>query len=284
MVKEKKTFFYTIAGKIERFFPELKLELIQADIHKSPQDFLASCLQQSFVVMIFVGIIIAATSFMFGLEEFMAASIPIAVLFFFVFFLVTAAGPRATIKKKVNDIESNLAYAVKSIRIHLTSGAPLFEVFINVGKENYGELSATFRKAVKEINMGRPIVEVLEEVTERTPSIYFKNAMWPLIGGLKTGGDLIGIMDEVSKSLSKQQINQATQYGGKVQSISMITVVLGIVAPCIGMVGTVIGSMFMGFTESMVKMIFYLIVAYVVMINGVFIVLINAHKPSLVKR
>jgi len=193
------------------------------------------------------------------------------------------SSPKAKIKRKVLDIESNLTYAVKSIRIHLTSGAPLFEVFVNISRENYGELSNSFKKAVKEINLGRPIVEVLEEMTEKIPSIYFKNAMWPLIGGLKTGGDLIGIMDEVSKSLAKQQINQSTQYGGKVQSISMITVVLGIVAPSIAMIGAVIGSMFMGFSEDMVKTIFYMIVLYIVFINIMFIVMINAHKPSLVK-
>jgi len=278
----KKTVFCSLAEKISKKMPYLKTDLLVADINKSPHVFVESCIKQS----ILAGILGGAVSVLVGilLEEIFLYLSPVAFIVILVgVFFIGLKAPKTKIKKIVSDIEGNLPYVVKSIRIHLTAGATLFEVLVNVSKENHGELSKVFNKAVKQINMGKSVVEVLEETTERLPSLFFKNAMWPFIGGLKSGGDIIKIMDEISKSLSKQQINQAIKFGGKIQSISMISVVLGIVAPSMALIGVVIGSVFLGFSEVMVNFVFYFIVLYVVLVDALLVVLISANKPSLVK-
>ncbi|MFH1439533.1 MAG: type II secretion system F family protein [Candidatus Woesearchaeota archaeon] len=284
MKTKKKTIFHIIGGRLTKYFPYLKMDLDVAEIDKAPSEFLGDSLRQAILVAVFVWFTSVIMSLILESDMLLYLSIPIALIILILFFFLSVSSPKTKIKEKVRDIENNLPYAVKSIRIHLTSGATLFEVFLSVAKENYGRLSETFKKAVKEINMGRPVVEVLEEMTERVPSIYFKNAMWPLIGGLKTGGDLVSIMDEVSISLSKQQVNQSTAYGSKIQSISMLIIVLVIVGPCIAMIGTVIASSFMGMTEGAIKLIFNMIIVYFMMMSLILMVLINANKPSLVKR
>ena len=127
------------------------------------------------------------------------------------------------------DIENNLIPALQDMSVQLNFGIPLFRILINISSSDYGELSIEFKKAVKKINAGSPQLDVLEEMGEKNPSLFFRRALWQISNGMRAGGDISVVIRESVRSLSEDQVIQVQNYGNKLNPTIVFYMLISVI-------------------------------------------------------
>lgn len=189
--------------------------------------------------------------------------------------------PRIYLSRRQKDIERNLIAALQDVLVQLTSGVPLFSVLINISASEYGELSIEFKKAVKKINAGIPEQEVLDELAENNPSIYFKRALWQISNGMKAGSDMAIVVRDSIKALNEEQIIQIQEYGNKLNPLIVFYMLVAIIIPALSIAFLTIIASIVGLPENNVKLIFIVLFIFVALIQVMFLGLIRSKRPSL---
>src|SRR3989338_4162791 len=106
---------------LEQGFPKLKIELMQAGIEYSAEEYLGIA---SLLVTVYTGIF--AVLFTIGLW-FMGSSqwilgIPAVIVLAFLVGIQIILFPKILIKRKIRDIEQNLIYAVRTLLVQVKAG------------------------------------------------------------------------------------------------------------------------------------------------------------------
>lgn len=198
----------------------------------------------------------------------------------FIFFSQTVY-PKIYMMRRQRDIDKNLISALQDMLVQLDSGVPLFSVLVNVSAADYGELSIEFKKAVRKINAGSPEQEVLESLSEKNPSIYFKRTLWQLSNGMNAGSDMVIVIKDSVNSLNEEQLIQIQNYGNKLNPLIVFYMLISIIIPALSIAFlTIIASMIN--LPSNVSIILYIgLFVMVVLVQIMFLGLIKSKRPSL---
>src|SRR5689334_21010023 len=148
-----------------------------------------------------------------GVPYYPLFSIGMAFFFSGFIFLSQLFYPGMYVMRRQKDIERNLFSALEDILVQLNSGIPLFSVLVNISSSEYGELSTEFKRAVQKINAGSPEQEVLEELSRRNPSVFFKRTLWQISNGMNAGSDMSIVVRDSMKALNEEQLIQIQNYG-----------------------------------------------------------------------
>lgn len=121
------------------------------------------------VLMVFVPIVIAATTFVT-----------------FIFYPYQRAGSRR------KDIESNLPFALTHMGAVAESGVPPYVVFKLISEfEEYGEIANEMKKIVRNIDtFGLDPLSAVKEAVKKSPSDEFKQILMGFVTTTESGGDL----------------------------------------------------------------------------------------------
>jgi len=184
-------------------------------------------------------------------------------------------------RKRVKSIERNLLPALQNVLIQFNSGVPFFDILVNISKENYGEISEEFTRAVKEINAGNPPIEVLEEVAAINPSLFFRRAIWQLVNGLKAGSEMSSVLTEIISSLSEQQVLQIQKYGSQLNPLAMFYMLVVVIIPALGITFLIIISSFISLSEAATKFAFWGLYGFVFFFQIMFLGMIKTKRPNL---
>ncbi len=189
--------------------------------------------------------------------------------------------PGLYIKRRIRDIEKNLIPALQDIVVQLNAGIPLFNLLANIANSDYGILSEEFAKAAKKINAGFPQIEVLEELGERNPSIFFKRALWQISNGMRAGSDIAVIIQESIKSLTQEQILQIQNYGNKLNPLIMFYLLTSVILPALSITFLTIISSMIGLEKIIIVILFISIASFVIIIQMMFLGVVKSIRPSL---
>ena len=267
--------------KISQLFPFLKISLKQIGGTLTPTEYTAMSIVANFFFFIFLLIITSIFLFLYKIEKWYLISISISVLISILIFFQQIAYPKLLANRRVKDIERNLLPLLQDLLVQLNSGIPLFDIFVNLARSDYGELSKEFEKAVKEINAGKPQVEALEELATNNPSLFFRRSLWQLINGLKAGSDMKITIEEIIRSLAEEQIIQIQSYGSQLNPLAMFYMLIAVIMPALAITFVTVISSFISASPFLTKIILITILVLLILFQIIFLGMIKTRRPNL---
>lgn len=283
----KKVFrlFLGVGEPMTSMFPFLKMDLKRAEIDLEAREYISMCICSNVFFFLFFSIIIMIGLFLFPAGKIKSLPFVLTGLVFLIFFmfLQQVNYPKLLTNRRIKNLEKNLLPVLQNIMIQLNSGVSLFDVFVNISRGEYGEISKEFAKAVKEINAGKPQVEALEEMAVVNPSLFFRRALWQLVNGLKAGSDVSVVMGEVINALSEEQVIQIQKYGGQLSPLAMFYMLIAVIIPALGMTFLIVISSFVSVSGFATKLIFWGLYGMVFFFQIMFLGLIRTRRPSLLE-
>jgi len=285
---------FTIAGlerlkKSSRFFiikkeskRESKLQryLDDADVDLTAEEYKAIT-RRSFIISFLVLYVVASTLlviFKVGSPFLFSLGAIIPSLFIFI---IQTLYPKLNHKKRVRDVDRNLIPALQDMVVQLTAGIPLFNLLANISQADYGVLSKEFENATKKINAGFPQIEVLEELGEKTPSIYFKRTLWQISNGMRAGSDIAVIIRESIKSLTQEQLLQIQNYGNKLNPLIMFYLLISVILPALSITFLTIISSMINLETTAIITLFIGVAVSVMIVQTLFLGMVKSIRPSL---
>lgn len=273
--------FYYIATHLENFFPNVKRYLKQINETISAKEYLAMCVVASIFFYVFVTILIIVILYFVRLGNPFLTGPLIGLIFTFFMLLQQINYPKLLANKRIYSLEKNLLSALQTIQVQLNSGVTLFNIFVNVSRGNYGEISKEFDKLINKINAGIPDVDAIEEMAVENPSLYFRRAIWQLANGIKAGSDISTVLQEIILALSGEQLVQIQNYGARLNPIAMFYMLIGIIIPALGITFLIVISSFIALSGQATKFVMYGLFVMVMFFQVIFLGLIKTRRPSL---
>lgn len=273
--------FMGAAYLLDKIQPGLKVRLRQAHISGDSTTYLSKTILYSLLSSLVVFTCIVAILRLYGRENiYLGPGLAIIVLLFMFYHRITL--PNMIVKKRVNDIEKNLAFAVQSLYIQISSGVLIFDAMVSIASGKYGEISREFEITTNEIKLGKPITEALEELAARNPSNYFQEIIWQIVNTIRTGGNLAYNLEYISSTVSRDQITVVKSYGAKLSPLSMAYMMVAVIVPSLGVTVLITVSSLPGMAARINTDIFWTIFIVTLILQVQFAMIIRSSRPHII--
>ncbi len=179
----------------------LKLMFEQADVSFTVSQFLmvcVGCAAVGFVLPTFAGLPVKFAPF-------------ICATFVFMPFAWLMMKRKSRLKKFAAQLPEALELVARALR----AGHSLAAGFNLVAEEMSAPISKEFSRTFEEQNLGMPMEEALENMTERVPNLDLKFFATAVILQRQTGGDLAEILDKIGRL-----IRERFQIWGQIQALT----------------------------------------------------------------
>jgi len=265
---------------IAHAFPYLDLQLKQAEISLKKEEYGAIM----FFLFIFYFTLISVLVYIIALKlapkQAVLAALTIGGIAGFLVLIQASAFPAIVIGRKVRDLERNLVFALRTMLIEIKSGVSLFDALNVVAQGNYGAVSLEFLQAVEEIETGTPEEDALQKLAMQNPSLFFRKALWQLVGGMKAGADVSIVMQELVNSMGKEQRIEINRYGGSLRLLSLIYMMIGVIMPAMGLTLMIVLSSFPQI--KIVNEMFWVLLIAVLIMEFMYLGFMKSKRPNLI--
>jgi len=259
---------------IARKFPNLGLNLEQAQINKKPEDYIKKTLILTGIVTL--ALLVSLILVLLRTEKsliILFVIIPLPFILFF-FFMNT---PKVKAKKRVNDINSEVVYAGRYLLVELSAGVPLFNSLVNVSQA-YPKIGKHFQDIIKRVEVGKPLDTAINEVIELTPSSNFRKLMWQIMNSLRTGANVSTALESIVEQISREQVIEFKTYEKKLNPLVMFYLMIAIILPSLGITMLSLLSTFLGIQISFGALIG--IAIFLGFIQFMFLNMIKSSRPG----
>jgi flagellar protein FlaJ len=199
-----------------------------------------------------------------------------------VFIVYMMVYPTSIVNKRVKYIERNLLFALRSILIQIRSGVPIFNSFVSIANEDYGPISTELKNLVEKVNAGQPMIETLEELAIRNPSMYFRRALWQLVNGIKSGSNVGDNLKDIIDTLSKEQLIEVRRYKSILNPLAMMYMMVAVIMPSLSITLLIILSSLPGTAAIGKEQTFWLLFVFFTIMQVVFLGIIRSRRPNLI--
>ncbi len=270
----KLKFLTPIAVKIVRFYPGLRRELIQSRSKYKPIEMVSLALMNSIITSIAVFVVFLL------LKVALWITISSTLIIFFLVLNYILKIPKLKVLMKKADLDSKLIYALDHMIIRLKAGATLFDAIKSIAISNYGELSKDFLELVKKIEGGMDEASAFESYAAITPSQYLRKVAWELAISVRSGGNVVTVLETLTKDLVEKSEIEIKNYASKLNLYLLMYMVLSIVLPALFIISMIVSSII---SQSAVNFgqIMYLIPIMVLVVQFAIIGMINSSRPTL---
>lgn len=279
VLKKKSKFLYPYVRNTDKTI--LAKNLINAGVDVSRKEYMAICVRTFIYTLAIIFFISTTFLGLLGTPFFYFWGLVSALVISSFIFLSQVAYPGMYVQRRQRDIERNLVAGLEDILVQLNSGIPLFSVLVNVSDAGYGELSEEFKKAVRKINAGTPEQEVLEELSKRNPSNFFKRTLWQFSNGMTAGSDMAFVVKDSIKALNEEQMIQIQNYGNKLNPLMVFYMLVAVIVPALSITFLTILSSMVNLAENVAIFMFVGLFVFVMLIQIMFLGIIKSKRPSL---
>lgn len=273
-----------ISGFFSRLFPDLDSTLTKARMDFTVEDYVSYSLINYFCYAVVFGGLLAFIGFNSRNPLFSGDVVRSSLIGFVGFFTLLAMlvvlmslMPKMQAKRISKNTDKMLLYAMKDLLLQVSSGTSLYASMVVIAESNYGEVSRFFDRAVRKINVGLPMKDVLESMIAQTDSEYMKRALWQMITSLRAGADLRRTLGSVIEELNNDQKNQIMSYSRESNLWSLFYMLFAVAIPTIGSTMLVILSTFAGFGLSRVSFIVFIVVCFFIQI--LLVMFVKTRRP-----
>lgn len=177
----------------------------------------------------------------FGIEIGLVFGIIILMMAMFIVFL-----PRMRQGRKSSDAARELPFALRQMATELRAGIGLHDSMRSIAISGYGPLSEEFSRALEEIRYGETTEKALMDMSERINSEGLERAIYQITRTLSSGGDLAKTLSVIADDTAYELRMKLKDYAQKLNSFTMIYMMVAILAPVIAMVMLIAASTVMG--------------------------------------
>ncbi|MCX8197890.1 MAG: type II secretion system F family protein [Candidatus Micrarchaeota archaeon] len=234
-----RNFFIQVASR----FPELKSQLVQADMFFTPAGYVKTAMVSA--IYITAAVLVGFAMLLQKSEMLLPALVFLLPIVYVLSFFYAMSYPQVKARIRAKKMEQELVFAGRHMLIELKSGVPLFDAMLGISRD-YGEVSSEFNKIVEKVTLGVPLGAALHEVAENNPSPYFKRMVLQMANSLASGSDVAYALESSLDQISKEQIIELKAYGQKLNPIVMFFMIFGIIMPSLGVAFVIILASFLG--------------------------------------
>ncbi len=270
----KLKFLTPLAVKIVRFYPGLRRELIQSRSKYKPIEMVSLALMNSIITSIAVFVVFLL------LKVALWITISSTLIIFFLVLNYILKIPKLKVLMKKAELDSKLIYALDHMIIRLKAGATLFDAIKSIAISNYGELSKDFLELVKKIEGGMDEASAFESYAAITPSQYLRKIAWELAISVRSGGNVVTVLETLTKDLVEKSEIEIKNYASKLNLYLLMYMVLSIVLPALFIISMIVSSIISQTAINFGQML-YLIPIMVLVVQFAIIGMINSSRPTL---
>jgi archaeal flagellar protein FlaJ len=186
--------------------------------------------------------------------------------------------PGVKMSRRSQLIDFDLEFMLKDMQIQLSAGVPLFDTLVNIARGEYGECSRICEGIIQEVEQGKAITDVLDDVGMWSPSEYFRKALWQIVNALKSGSDVSEALEVISNDIRLEKENKIKAYGKELNLYGLIYLMVAVIMPSMGITLLVILSSFLG--KGMISQsLFYVILLLLAVGQLMFILFVKSKRP-----
>ena len=261
-----------ITSRLAKAFPWLK-DLQSTKLKLSAGEYLAACVPSAALWGIFPFLLTFVLLVATGnpILESLLKTAPI-VLFGPMIFLYYALYPKIFAGKIKERVDQELVFVLKDMLVQISSGVPLLDSMQIIARSDYGIVSSEFEETARQIGVGIPIEDALQNMALRTESEFMRKAIWQLVNGYKAGASLKNVLRNLVESMVVAQTNEIRSYAQELNMWILVYMMLAVAAPTIGATLMVVLSAVagVGITPALfVTMILTVLVVQIVLIGFV---------------
>ncbi|MCX6710323.1 MAG: type II secretion system F family protein [Candidatus Woesearchaeota archaeon] len=199
------------------------------------------------------------------------------VFIFLGFFFFFLHAPDVKIMKEKQEIGKEIIFAGRFLMVELESGIDVYNSMIGVA-QNYETIGKYMRHIIKQIDLGTPIEDAINEEVELTPSDDLRKILWQILNSLRTGADASKSLRSVIEQIVKEQHISITEYGRKLNPLAMFYMIIAIILPTLGVTMTIVLSTLMSIPiDFKILMVFLMFVAFM---QFMFLSIIRSSRPA----
>lgn len=273
--------FKGIGRKVSNAMPYLRMELKQAEIDLTAEEYGAMIVILSVFYFAVISVLAFIFALRFNLSQPALPALTVGAILALLVAMQVSLYPKILVKKKERNLEKNLIFSLRTLIIEVKSGVSLFDSLKLVAFGRFGSVSEEFKKAVKEIETGRIQENALEEIASYNPSFFFRRAMWQLLNGLKAGADVTSVLKSLVDTLSKEQKNQVRKYGSSLKILSLVYMMLGVIIPAMGLTFLIILASFPQIKIE--EWMFWGLLVFIMLGQFMFLGVLKTNRPSLME-
>jgi len=260
-----------------RKFPSIKINLRIAHNKNTPEKFVKKSLRLSLYASVAFTII---AFFLFAkrmdISKLLVIIPLVAVVSFIAIFVFTLQAPKSQIRKRQREIDKEVLFAGRYLLVKLESGAPLINTLVDASK-SYGVSAKYFKEIVDEIDTGIPLEIALENARTYNSSDKFKRILWQMVTVLKTGSEVTSVLRGTLQSIAAEQVIEIKRYAKKLNSLMLFYMIVGTVAPSLGLTMMLIISGFLNIEFG--NVVLFTILFFLGALQAMFIILVKAVRP-----
>lgn len=259
---------------------DLDAALRAEGIKETPYEFVRKMFIYSICVSAVVAIAIGAVMFEFNLEPvaavLLAAMLGVAIYMAFFNRFIRYPIDRSVVLGK--EIEKDILFAARDMVISMRSGMPLFNSITSVST-GYGAASLEFAKIVELVQLGAPIEQAIDDVSERSKSKTFKRLALQATVSLKAGADIVGALQGVVDEVMQERVIELRRYGQRLNALAMFYMLFGVIFPSMGIAVMAILTTFVNlFTVDENTLIFALVGIFFLQV--IFLNIMRSSRPT----
>ena len=285
LIRNVSRYFLSVGDLLSKVSPYIAIQLKQSGLDKdynvSAREYLATCFFASAFMGILAGTAITLILSM-GTKQFASYGPVIGLAVGLLYYFQLASYPKIIVTKRVKDLEKNLIFALRTILVQIRSGIPIFDSFISIATGNYGQISNEFKIVIEKSRSGKPVIDTLEELAIRNPSMYFRRAIWQLVNAMRSGSDIGENLECVLNALSKEQMVQIKEYKSVLNPLAMMYMMIAVIMPSLGITVMIVISTFPGMGRLGDKSTFWMLLGAVVIMQFFFMNIIRSKRPNLI--
>jgi flagellar protein FlaJ len=192
-------------------------------------------------------------------------------------FVASLAYLKWLINKKVREIDKNLLFAARHLRVQTSAGVSLFNALVSASS-GYGAVSEEFEKIVARIHGGVNMVDALDESAAKNPSRYYNKIIWQLSNAIRAGTDVGPVLVEIVDLFMEDQRIQMKEYSAQLNTLAILYLLLCIIVPTLSLVFMLVISSFVDIPITNDVLVFVL--CGVIFAQYMFIGLIGSRRPA----
>jgi len=257
--------------------PELRKKLQIAKIDKSPEDYISDVLKKTFINSFIL--IIAIALFLNKDPNFVGIIIFASIIIIFFLYFTNLKKVDAAIIKRGKDIDKEVLFAGRFLLIKLNSGQPLINALIDASN-SFGVANKYFKEIVKDIELGTPLEEALENAARYSASKRFRKILYNINNAIKIGIDVTQSLGSILDEIAEEQLIEIKRYGKKLNSLTMFYMLIGIILPSLGMTMAVVIMSLLSNTGNLANAMFWVFGVLVIIIQFIFVFMFKGARPN----
>lgn len=190
--------------KLGSYFPfnlrdKLSKQMVYAGFVRSPEEILGVTLMYAILLPIIVSLVLTT----FGIESNIVL-ISAAIAFVFVWGVLVML-IILLVERRTSSIEDVLPDVLSMIAQNMIAGMTPYNALWVAARPEFGPLASEIQNVARDTLAGMPLEDALIAMTSRTKSEKLERAVRLMIQGMRSGGDLPTVLQEIANDIRNEQ-------------------------------------------------------------------------------